>query len=279
MHDAGGVDHRAAATTGTRRSRWSAAAASIRLVDRLCVDRLVPPAGDGRRAPRRSRRAVRRPPRRRRTALRARAWPAAGAAARSTGITRRSDTARCVCYGALQIANCTRNLQSAICNLQSSMPADHSEVPTARALLAVRRSAGAADRRRAGRARSRSARGAVRRAGRGRSRSRWSFPARHARVRSRAGAGARRRPSSARPAPGAGAPLPRPLLVDAMRRGCAICSRSSAVGRDRGADRRSARAVRARAVAAARLVPPSPVRLPCRRSAKSNAICSGSKPS
>ena len=108
------------------------------------------------------------------------------------------------------------------------MTSDPPEIPAARALLAVRRSARAADRRGARGARSRSARGAVRRAAAavldhaGVS-ARSTCPTSRARSSSRA-----RRPSSARPAAGAALPLSRAVLVERRRRGCATCSRSSA---------------------------------------------------
>ena len=114
----------------------------------------------------------------------------------------------------MQIADCRLQIRShrSICNLQSeicnsgAMLALHrhdvrsTEIPSARAVLAVCRAAGAADGRGARRARSRSARGALRRAAAAVLDHAGVSGARGARLRPRARAGARRRPNSARPA-------------------------------------------------------------------------------
>ena len=101
------------------------------------------------------------------------------------------------------------------------------EIPPARALLAVRRSAGAADRRGARGTRSRSARSALRRRGRARFRSPSCFRRSTAQIFTAHWSWQGSRPSSAKP----GA-APRTAIAHAsgraMPRGCAICSRSSA---------------------------------------------------
>ena len=167
----------------------------------------------------------------------------------------------------------------AICNTMSSMPADPPKSSSARALLAVCRAAGAADRRGARVARSRSARGAVRRAA--------ASVLDHARVSGARRAATSRARSSSRAASAEfretgqrrAHALPRAVLVRAMPRKLRDLFRDRRrVGRDRSPDRRSAGAVRARAVAAARLVPHSAV-TPVPPSSRSTGSARGSRPS
>src|SRR4029450_5567307 len=140
-------------------------------------------------------------------------------------------------------------------------PADErrsAEDPSPGAFLALCRSAGAADRRGAGVARSGSARGAL-----------WRAPAAvldHARVSAARGSGlhARARPGARlrggpRTRPRRRAPLPRAVLVERGGEAARSLPDCRSIRCHGSAHRRPARSVRARALAPARLVPDSPV--------------------